>query len=73
MTDEQPINIIPLNRGKNDTEKAADYKERAGKIIGDLLTLMREAEREDFRIDFQFSRDSIGMPFCIGPVLTKRF
>ena len=66
-------NVIALSRPKNDAEQAADYKERAGKLIGELLTLMREAEREDYRIEFQIGRDSVGMPFCIGPVLIKRY
>jgi hypothetical protein len=72
MTDDQ-TNIVALSRPKGDAEKAADYKERAGKLIGELLAVMREAEREDFRIEFQIGRDSIGMPYCMGPFLNKRY
>jgi hypothetical protein len=72
MTDEQ--NVVALHSAKtSDTEKAADYKERVSKILGDLMSVMREAERGDFRIDFQISRDSIGMPYFVGPTISKRF
>jgi hypothetical protein len=58
--------VVPLNQPKTDAEKAADYKERSGKLIGEMLALQREAEREDFRIDFQLGRDQIGMPYAMG-------
>jgi hypothetical protein len=72
LTDDQ-TNIVPLSRPKTDAEKAADYRERVGDLIGQLLTIMREAEHEDFRIEFSVGRDPIGMPYCMGPFLTKRF
>jgi hypothetical protein len=58
---------------KNDQDLAAEYKERASKLLGQLADVMREAERKDFRIDFQFQRDQIGMPFFIGPTISKRY
>lgn len=58
---------------RNDAETAADLKQRAVKILGDLMDLMREGERKDFRIDFAINRDPQGMPFFIGPNITKRY
>jgi hypothetical protein len=37
---------------KNDAEIAAEYKERASKVLGNLMDIMREAERKDMRIEF---------------------
>ena len=54
-------------------EKAAAYKARTVEILGELMMLMREAEREDFRIEFAIQRDQIGIPFFIGPTIVKRF
>jgi hypothetical protein len=72
MTDDQ--NVVALHSAKtSDAEKAADYKDRVSKILGDLMAVMREAERQDFRIDFQIGRDAIGMPFFTGPAIIKRF
>jgi len=66
--------VVPLRETpKNDAEIAADYKERASKVLGSLMDIMREAERKDFRIDFQIQRDTIGMPFFIGPTISKRY
>lgn len=73
MNEADQQKLVSFTPRKTDAEKAADYKERAGKMIGDLLNLMREAEREDFRIDFQLSRDQLGVPFALGPYVTKRY
>jgi hypothetical protein len=64
---------IPLVRPLNDADLALEYKERASKVLGTLMDIMREAERKDFRIDFQIQRDPIGMPFFIGPSISKRY
>lgn len=74
MTDEPNANIVALHSAKKtDAEQAADYKERVLKILGDLMTAMREAERQDFRVEFQIARDAIGMPYFVGPTIIKRF
>ncbi len=66
--------VVPLIQPpKNDAEIAAEYKERIGKILGSLMDVMREAERKDFKAEFQIQRDSLGMPFFIGPTISKRY
>jgi hypothetical protein len=54
-------------------EKAAAYKGRVVKILGDLMDTLREAEREEYRIEFSIQRDPLGVPFFIGPTIVKRF
>jgi hypothetical protein len=54
-------------------EQAEAYKIRTIKILGDLVELMREAEREDFRIEFEIGRDSLEWPLFVGPTIVKRF
>jgi len=69
--------IVDLDARRNTPataeEKAADYKTRAIETLGELMDLMRAAEREDFRIDFSIMRDQLGVPFFTGPVVSKRF
>lgn len=69
VTDLESIRASKLNA----EEKAAAYKGRAVKILGDLMDLLREAEKEEYRIEFQIQRDPIGVPFFIGPTIVKRF
>ena len=54
-------------------QKAADYKARAVKILGDLMDLLREAEKQEYRIEFQIQRDPLGVPYFLGPTIVKRF
>jgi hypothetical protein len=54
-------------------QQAARYKARAVKILGDLMDVMRESEKEDFRIEFTIQRDPLGAPYFIGPIIVKRF
>jgi hypothetical protein len=66
--------VVPLVQPpKNDAEIAAEFKERASKTLGLLMDIMREAERKDMRIEFTIQRDQIGMPFFIGPTISKRY
>jgi len=69
--------IVDLDKRRNlpasAEEKAADYKARAVETLGDLIELMRAAEREDFRIEFSIQRDQLGVPFFTGPTISKRF
>ena len=54
-------------------EKALAYKTRVVKILGDLMDTLREAEKEEYRIEFSIQRDPLGVPFFIGPTIVKRF
>jgi hypothetical protein len=54
-------------------ELAATYKAATVRILGELMELMRQAERADFRIEFQIQRDPMGIPFFTGPSICKRF
>ena len=73
MTDE--ITHLEAHRGKKlgAEEQANLYKSRTVKILGDLMDLLREAEKEDYRIEFAIQRDSLGVPYFIGPTIVKRF
>ncbi len=74
MADDKIIDIDERrNRPASAEEKAACYKAKAVEILGDIVDLMREAEREDFRIEFQIMRDAVGVPFFTGPSISKRF
>lgn len=72
MAEENVINIGAA-RAKTDTEEAAELRERIVRILGDLMTEMRAAERKSFHVEFSIQRDAIGMPFFIGPTISKRF
>jgi len=61
--------------GKNPTveQQARAYKARAITILGNLMDLLREAEAENFRIEFEIKRDSLEWPIFLGPTVVKRF
>lgn len=70
----EPIDLdAARSRNQNAEDKARDYKARSLKILGDLVDLMREAEREDYRIEWLVQRDQLGMPYFLGPTIVKRF
>jgi hypothetical protein len=75
MSDDKKIIDLDERRNPPATaeEKAEDYKCRTIETLGDLVELMRAAEREDFRIEFAIQRDQMGVPFYTGPNISKRF
>lgn len=70
----EPIDLdAARSRNQNAEDKARDYKARSLKLLGDLVDLMREAEREDYRIEWLVQRDQLGLPYFLGPTIVKRF
>jgi hypothetical protein len=67
------VDIESVRAAQSAEDKATRYKARTVEILGDLMALLREAEREDFRIEFEIKRDPLGVPFFIGPTIVKRF
>ena len=67
-------NVVPLkSAARNDSDIARDYKERADKILQQMLTLMREAQRDVMLIEVNFQRDPLGHQFLVGPHVVKRW
>ena len=65
--------VTEFKRAPTDAETANEYKERASKILGELMETMRESERKGFIIEFQINRDQLGRPWFAAPTVIKRY
>ena len=74
MSDDDVIKLSEHRKPEQSADqRAAHYKAAATEVLGQLMELMRESEREDFTINFQIQRDPIGVPFYANLHVIKRF
>lgn len=63
--------LVPTAQ-KTDADKATDLRERTQRVLGPLLTLMNDAHKEGFDINFQLGRDPWGNIVVQGIHVSKR-